>query len=246
MAWSGTGASRWSALAIAFLFVVGECQGADGWVDLLDPAGFEKWRAPTGSWMVAGDARPDSTVPNLIVAEPGTGVIVNGKTGKTANLLSKEEFGDVEAQFEFLIPKGSNSGVKFEGLYEIQIIDSFGKTKLSGSDCGGIYPKAEMLPKYHHTDEGIAPSSNASKRFGEWQTLEVVFRAPRFDSGGQKVKSAVFEKVVLNGQLIHSQVEQKTPTGHYWRMKEVAKGPLMIQADHGPVAFRKIRVKALD
>ena len=53
-------------------------------------------------------------------------VIVNGRSGKTRNLLTKEDFGDIEAHFEFKIPKGSNSGVKLEGLYEIQIDDSFG------------------------------------------------------------------------------------------------------------------------
>jgi hypothetical protein len=52
--------------------------------------------------------------------------------------------------------------------------------------------------------------------------------------------------VVLNGQVIHQDVEVQTPTGHYWRLKEVARGPFLLQADHGPVAFRNIRVRQLD
>ena len=47
----------------------------------------------------------------------------------------------------------------------------------------------------------------------------------------------------MNGQVIHEDVEVKTPTGHAWRNKEVARGPILLQADHGPVAFRKIRVR---
>jgi hypothetical protein len=47
----------------------------------------------------------------------------------------------------------------------------------------------------------------------------------------------------LNGQVIHDDVEVKTPTGQAWRDKEVAEGPLLLQADHGPVAFRNIRVR---
>ena len=81
---------------------------------------------------------------------------------------------------------------------------------------------------------------------GEWQTLDVIFRAPRFDSDGKKTRSARFDKVVLNGQIIHEDVEVKTPTGHAWRLKEVARGPILLQGDHGPVAFRNIRVKPLD
>ena len=84
-------------------------------------------------------------------------MIVNGPIGTTRNLLSKDSFGDLEAHFEFLVPKGSNSGVKFEGLYEIQIVDSYGVAKPTASHCGGIYPRAELLPRYHYLDEGTPP-----------------------------------------------------------------------------------------
>jgi 3-keto-disaccharide hydrolase len=235
-----------SFLALSLALLAAPYCVAGEWIELTGESAFKDWQQPTGAWMVAGNARPDPKDPKRIQADPGTGVIVNGKTGKTANLLSKQEFGDIEAHVEFMIPKGSNSGIKLQGLYEVQIMDSFGKTKLSGDVCGGIYPRAEMLPYYHHTSDGIAPRTNACKPFGEWQTLDVTFRAPKFDSGGQKIKNAQFEKVVLNDQIIHENVEQTAPTGHYYRMKEVAKGPLMIQADHGPVAFRKIRIRPLD
>jgi hypothetical protein len=248
---------KWCHASSVALFVIigffgsGNCHAAEGWIELigpagLGPAGLEAWQTPTGAWFVAGGARVDPKTNRQLVGEPGTGVIINGKTGKTSNLISREEFGDVEAHFEFMIPKGSNSGVKFHQVYEIQIYDSFGKTKLSGSDCGGIYPRAEMLPVYHHIDEGTAPRLNACLPFGEWQALDVVFRAPRFDSGGMKVKDARFEKVVLNGRLIHENAVVKTPTGHYWHQAEHAKGAIFLQADHGPVAFRKIRVRAID
>jgi len=46
--------------------------------------------------------------------------------------------------------------------------------------------------------------------------------------------------------VIHEDVELKTPTGHAWRQKEIPRGPILLQGDHGPVAFRKIRVRALD
>jgi len=216
------------------------------WVELIGNGGLEQWRQPAGDWVIAGDARPDPKNPARLVAEPGLGVLINGKTGKTRNLISKRDFEDFEAHFEFLVPKGSNSGVKFESLYEIQIADSFGVAKPTASHCGGIYPRAEMLPRYHHIDDGIPPRSNAARPFGEWQTLEVIFRAPRFDSTGKKVRNARFDRVVLNGKVIHENVELATPTGHAWRLKEVARGPILLQGDHGPVAFRRIRVRALD
>jgi hypothetical protein len=217
-----------------------------GWTDLIGDRGFDAWKDPTGDWIVAGDARPDPKNKSRLVAEAGYGTLVNGAKGKTRNLYSKQGFGDVEAHFEFQIPKGSNSGVKFETLYEIQIHDSFGLGKPTASHCGGIYPRAEMLPRYHHIDDGVPPRVNAARPPGEWQTLEVIFRAPRFDAGGKKIKNARFERVVLNGQVIHEDVELKTPTGHAWRLKEIPRGPILLQGDHGPVAFRNIRVKPLD
>jgi hypothetical protein len=73
----------------------------------------------------------------------------------------------------------------------------------------------------------------------------VLFLAPRFNAQGKKTANARFVKVILNGQVIHENVDLKTPTGHAWRNKEVAQGPLLLQADHGPVAFRNVRVRPL-
>jgi hypothetical protein len=239
--------------AAASLGVVLHClaasgPGDDGWIDLIGESGFEQWRSPTSDWKRADDAQPDPKNPQRLLPQEGDGhtVIVNGPAGRSRNLVTKQSFGDLEAHFEFKIPKGSNSGVKLEGFYEIQIFDSFGVAHPNATHAGGIYPRAEMLPRYHHIDEGIPPRTNAAKKAGEWQTLEIVFRAPRFDAEGKKIKNARFDKVVLNGQVIHEGVEVKTPTGNAWKLKEVPRGPLLLQGDHGPVAFRSIRVRELE
>jgi hypothetical protein len=217
----------------------------EGWLDLTGSPCLEAWTHPTGDWTFVADVQLNPENPRRLIAEPGTGVHYNGPKGTTKNLVTREKFGDLEAHIEFLIPKGSNSGVKFEGVYEIQILDSFGKKELSGDDCGGIYPRAEMKPKYHHIDKGIAPTTNAARPAGQWQTLDISFRAPRFDASGRKVANARFEKVVLNGQLIHDQVEVETPTGNNWVNKEAPTGPFLVQADHGPIAIRNVRIRPL-
>jgi hypothetical protein len=214
-----------------------------GWVALLDDGSLQAWKKPSADWVQAGAVGLDPTNPRRLVAKPGKGIFVNGPKGRAENLVSKQSFGDVEVHVEFLIPKGSNSGVKFEGLYEIQIKDSHGVKAPQGDDCGGIYPRAELTPKYHHLDNGIPPRANAARPAGEWQTLDALFLAPRFDAAGKKVANARLVKVVLNGRLIHEQVELLSPTGHAWHDKEVPTGPLLLQADHGPVAFRDVRVR---
>jgi len=233
------------ALLLFALGMTAAAADAD-WIVLTGGHELDGWRKPTGAWFVAGDAHPDPQNPKQLSGVPGRGVIVD-EHGKTRNLYSRQDFGDIEAHIEFLIPRGSNSGVKLQGLYELQICDSAASSKkLTGSDCGGVYPRAELLPRYHHLDDGFAPRVNAARPAGEWQTLDLVFHAPRFDAAGKKVANARFVKVVLNGKLVHDNLELPAPTGHAWRLPEVRRGPLMLQADHGPVAFRNIRVKPLD
>ena len=169
--------------------------------------------------------------------------MINGEKGNAADLYTKEKFGDVEVHLEFCIPKGSNSGIKFHGHYEIQICDSFGKAKITGEDCGGIYPRAELTPKYHHIDDGIAPKVNACKAPGEWQTLDIIFLAPRYDDKGKKTTNAKIVKATLNDKIIHENRDLETPTGHNHTKPEMATGPLMLQGDHGPVAFRNVKVR---
>jgi hypothetical protein len=187
--------------------------------------------------------KPDN--PKRLEATPGSGVIYNGPGGRAVNLVTRETYGDVELHLEFMVPKGSNSGVKFEGVYEIQIFDSHGVEKVTASHSGGVYPRAELLPRYRHIDEGYPPRVNASRPPGEWQTLDITFRAPRFDSEGKKVANARFDKVVLNDQVVQEGLEVPCPTGNNWRKQERPEGPILLQGDHGPVAFRNVRVRPL-
>ncbi len=204
------------------------------------------WKGPHGDWTQVAGVALDPKNPKKLVAKDGKGVWYNGVKGRTANLYSKQKFADIEVHLEFNIPKGSNSGIKFHGHYEIQIYDSFGKKEVSGEDCGGVYPRAEIQKgRYTHLDKGIAPRVNACKAPGEWQTLEVTFLAPRFDKDGKKIKNAMILKAVLNGQVIHEKQELLTPTGDRWINAEMHEGPLMLQADHGPVAFRNMKVRVI-
>jgi len=87
---------------------------------------------------------------------------------------------------------------------------------------------------------------NASKAPGQWQSFHVWFRAPRFDAGGKKIENARFIKVIHNGVVVHENYEVGGRTRAHMEKPEAATGPLMIQGDHGPVAFRTIRIRPLE
>lgn len=213
----------------------------------LIPGNLDAWKAPRGRWEFVREVHLRADNPKRFEAETGEGAILyNGPTGRTSNLITTEKFGDVALHVEFNVPKGSNSGVKLHGHYEIQIADSWGREQPTASDCGGIYPRALLLPRYHHIDDGYPPRANASRAPGDWQTLDIEFQAPRFDDEGKKTANARFLKVVLNGQVIHDDQELTNPTGNNWRNPEFATGPILLQGDHGPVAFRNIRIRPIE
>lgn len=227
------------------LFVSGICcllsAGSAGAKVHLIGKDFSTWRGNTGQWEIVGDTFTNPKNVKSLSSKPGTGVILNGPTGRTRNILSKAEFGDVKAHIEFMVPKGSNSGAYFMGRYEIQVYDSYGveKDKYPGIECGGIYERWDNSrdPKGF---EGHSPRVNASRAPGRWQTFDVIFRAPRFDKNGQKISNARFETIVHNGTVVHEHVELTGPTRAGTYNEEKPTGPLMLQGDHGPVAYRNI------
>jgi len=178
-----------------------------------------------------GKAALDPNDPaKLVVTGPGTELI---SPEKGVNLSSEASFGDCRVETEFMVAKDSNSGVKLENIYEIQIFDSYGKEKAGNQDSGAVYDET-------------APLVNAALKPGEWQTLLIEFRAPRFDAAGTKTANAKFVKVVLNGQVVQENVEIAHGTNVSRKAKEHPTGPIYLQGDHGPVAFRNFKVTPLN
>ena len=109
---------------------------------------------------------------------------------------------------------------------------------------GGIYERwDEARPEGERGYEGRPPRVNVSRAPGLWQHLRIVFRAPQFDASGEKVANARFVTVELGGVTIHEDVEVSGPTRAAAFEDEQTTGPLMLQGDHGPVAFRNLRYK---
>ena len=204
--------------------------------------GFSSWQSDHGNWFEAGAAFMNADDPNLLGSQPGNGVFINGADGRTTHLVSREQYSDVRLHVEFLVPQNSNSGVYLMGRYEIQVRDSHkNDSHYPGNECGGIYERWDenRNPKGF---EGHSPAIDAARPPGQWQWFDITFRAPRFDAAGKKTENARFEKVYHNGFLVHENVELTGPTRASFFEDEKPIGPLMLQGDHGPVAYRNIRV----
>jgi Domain of Unknown Function (DUF1080) len=238
-------------------------------IPLTDMAAF---KPQAGNWQIVGSVSMDPDIdihqpPAVPVAKTGknkkntkihavvpprTPVTVGGGTGILVNLTSADnkdnlistfEHGDIELELEVMIPKGSNSGIYLQGRYEVQLLDSWGVKDPKYSDIGGIYRNWETEKGKIYM--GKAPLTNPAKAPGLWQKFKISFRAPKFDPQGNKISNARFLSVELNGVKIHDNVEVPLPTGGPLASQETAMGPLMIQGDHGPVAFRNIQYRLM-
>ena len=155
------------------------------------------------------------------------------------NILTRRSFGDVRIHLEFRTPlmpdaRGQargNSGVYVQGRYEVQVLDSFGLEAMDNG-CGAVYRIA-------------APRVNASLPPLQWQTYEITFRAPRFDSSGNKTRNARIT-VRHNGQVIHLNRELPRLTPGGVSNQEGERGPLLLQDHRDPVRYRNIWVLPLD
>jgi hypothetical protein len=159
---------------------------------------------------------------NILHVVPGTG-----------DIMTAECFTDFFLHLEFRCPDmpevsgqaRGNSGVFLQGRYEIQVLDSYGINIPGMGDCGAIYNQ-------------FAPLLNACNPPMEWQTYDVVFRAPRLQ--GDQVVENTRLSVLHNGQVIHNNIQLPGVTGAPLDEEVGEPGPLLLQ-DHGDlVAYRNI------
>ncbi len=220
----------------------------DGWTVLLNGKDISGWHGERpgvkNEWFTTRGVRWEPFLgPTRLAGVPEpAGTMLNGPTGRTVNLVTDQKFGDVELYVEFMLARGSNSGVYLHGLYEIQVFDSWGSPEPpTSSDCGGVYHRWIN----NKGVGGSAPSRNASRRPGEWQSFYIWFQAPRFDSSGKKTENAKFIRVLHNGLSVQQNVEVDGPTRAAMEIQEAPVNPLMLQGDHGPVAYRNICIRPL-
>lgn len=194
-------------------------------VVLFNGVDLSQWRNAEGGpagWVARNGA---------MEAVPGAGYV-----------FTREEFGDVQLHLEWAAPtppKDSgqgrgNSGVFLMGEYEVQVLDSYHNDTYPDGQAGAAYGQ-------------YPPLVNAALPPGEWQSFDIVFRRPRFDSGGVLVAPARLT-AFQNGILIHEDVAFWGPTNWLQTNRYTAgreRGPIGLQ-DHGnPVRYRNVWVRRL-
>ncbi len=191
---------------------------------LFDGTNLDNWESTNG-----GEAKWE--------VSDGAMTMVKGSGG----IQSKVVYGDCQLHIEWRTPaevkgKGQgrgNSGVFLQGIYEVQVLDSYENRTYSNGQAASIYKQS-------------MPLVNACKPPGEWQTYDIIYKAPIFDEDG-KLASPAYITVIQNGILVqnHYQIKGDTPYIGLPKYEAHGEGPLMLQ-DHGnPVSFRNIWLRKL-
>jgi hypothetical protein len=193
---------------------------------LFDGRDFSKWKSASGKggdvqWTIADGA---------FTVKPGTG-----------DIQTKDEFENYQLHIEFRTPsvvKGNgqgrgNSGIFQQGVYELQVLDSYQNPTYSNGQAGSLYKR-------------VMPLVNASRKPGEWQTYDVIWTAPKFNKDSM-ILAPAYITVLHNGVLIqnHTAVAGTTPYIGAPQNQVHGKGPVKLQ-DHGDlVSYRNIWIREL-
>jgi hypothetical protein len=180
-------------------------------VNLFNGRDLTGWKL-TSENQVNGFKVIDGVLVNDVPQTPGQPRINYG------NLRTEEVFDDFNLTLEVNFPRGSNSGVYLRGIYEVQVVDSYGRP-LNPHNMGALYSR-------------ITPSVNAEKPAGQWQTLDITLVDRHLT-------------VILNGVNIIDNKPVYGPTGGALTSDIFAPGPIYLQGDHGEVSYRNIVLRPI-
>lgn len=164
-------------------------------------------------WRMVEENRTNgwSVVDGALVNDPGERR--EGEASVYGNIRTEQEFEDFNIKLEVNIPERSNSGVYLRGIYEIQVVDSYGRS-LDSHNMGGLYSR-------------VTPVVSAEKPAGQWQSMDITLCDRHVT-------------VILNGQKIIDNQPAYGPTGGALSPDVFAPGPIYLQGDHGKVSYRNI------
>ena len=151
------------------------------------------------------------------------------------NNSTKQDYGNARIHLEFRFEPSEdpewtgqlygNSGVFLMSGYELQVVNSYQNPTFADGTCGAIYGQHP-------------PRVNASRKPGEWQSYDILMKAPIFAEDGS-VEEPLRATIFHNGVLIHDDVWVYGEVGRAYQRH--GKRPLMLQDHKGTeVSFRNL------
>ena len=178
-----------------------------------------------------GSKAPWTVQDGYFTVKPGTG-----------NIRTKEDFSDFQLHIEWRSPQKiegegqgrGNSGIFLQGLYEVQVLDSYESPTYVNGQAGSIY-------KQH------PPLVNATKPPTEWDVYDIIYTAPKFDEKNGALLEAGYVTVMHNGVVVQNHSKLQGTTEYIGTPKWIAHGdgPLVLQDHSNPTSFRNVWIRPL-
>ncbi len=208
-----------------------EIDPASGWIALFDGTDLNAWTCRASNGKPTGQANWE--VEDGTIARRGGGY-----------LWSNEKFSDFILDMEFKVGPGTNSGIIFRhqpdpkakrywwnGLLEMQLLDSAGKTDPGKHDCGALY-------------DMIAPKQNTMKPANQWNRVTITAHGSRIHI---VMNDAEIVDIDLDDWTEANKNPDGTPNKYNKPMKDLSRaGHILLQEHGGPVWFRNVYLKTLD
>jgi hypothetical protein len=178
--------------------------------------------------------------PSKWIIKDGALICVKG----SGSIKTKRIFSDFQLHIEWKTPSEvtgesqgrGNSGVYLQGLYEVQVLDSYNNRTYRNGQAGSLYKQ-------------YAPLVNVSRKPGEWQSYDIIYTAPTFKKDTTTYFTPPRVTILHNGILIQNNVSLRGPTLSIGIPENFIKkhGPasLVLQDHNNPVAFRNIWIREL-
>lgn len=162
---------------------------------------------------------------------------------KSGNIRTKGKFADFQLHIEFATPEKvesssqgrGNSGILMNGIYEIQVLDSYNNRTYADGQAGALYGQTP-------------PLVNAAKPPGEWQSYDILFESPRWDASGKNIKKANVT-VIHNGVVLHHKREYIGNTPHRavgnYNQPHPPEMYIELQDHNNPMRFRNVWIRSI-
>lgn len=206
-----------------------------------EDAGFLQYLQENSGWETG--ASITATGGKLELVQGSEKKVIATGADKVDSLLTNVQFGDAIVVLEYMPSAGAEAGLFLQGRYEIS---------LAGGEAGVLETESPGGVQHRWDGSadklvgGTAPLVDAKVSGGEWQQLEIKFRAPRYDEASRKVDNALILEARLNGQLVQDNTVLEGFTQGSISPWETTQGPMMLAVEAGSLAIRNFNAQPAD
>ena len=163
-----------------------------------------------------------------------------------SQLQSKVHYGDVKVKLAFKLATDSDLDIMLMSRYPVRLSTQKNTSGLTQSGAIAASWDEYWSENPNRLFAGSKPKTSIDLKAEQWHEFEARFRAPRFDEAHNKVDSALFLSVKINGVLVQENILVPLPAKNAAEHWESEFGPLAFDAILGQAMIAKVQIWRAD